>query len=428
MDDLVLQTLFCVTKTMVLTQSHTVQIDILRNLLDTWSQLFSNKNIKLSLSETNANLIETMMYDLFRQNHNIPFRNIVLQAILKWIFMYLPRINHTKPSISKIIILCRTLIETQPSFPIECPYILSTFRITRDTSSIQLSYHLLQEIITKYHRMRLAPSHLSDIKSILSHAHSTSNVNNPNTDHVHITLQILKMYCTNGANDCESDIDQMMNIMYSIASQHPPGSPIGFALLDIARHELFAGLYRKLPKQYRQQKNKQMNQKNQKKQMQRERYQNQLSCVMVNMDEVTRTRRVYHPMRVFGHGSPYSVDLSDQFNDISLDINRNRKQKRNQRVRCQSVPVYLHQWHELDRDIDAKDEDFKQIVNELEHSLGNDGMYCSNKKNARNRHKMAGIKRKLDIVTKNDDYNASMTTQRPSAPKKIKYSKSKSEL
>lgn len=381
-------------------------------------------------------MIENMLYNLLKQRlNNTEFQNISLEAIIRWIYYFMPQMNGTQSaSIQKIIKLSVNLLQI-PSFRINSQCIHSMANVS---NSHQFGYFILHQMVNKYQQSNtnqrtLKPSTLKDIKCILS---LTTNGCNANEDNLFIVLQLIQVFYTTifqerGYKDnkiqiirikatkqqqCTSDIDKIINICYSIAVLHDPSSRIGSKLLDIADNGCFNALYHKLPKNYKQSRHKNVSSFEYKqKKTQIQMYQNQLSSVLET--PLIRSRNLFHPMRAFGHSSN---DLNDSFNDISLDINRNKKQRTNQRAN--SVPACFHHLTANKGKIKVRqpnDDDVKEDVNNQ-----NDNNSYSDKENAAKNSKMSGNKRKrnVELTTKEDDDDGG-GVDGPSAPKKAKYTK-----
>ena len=214
---------------------------------------------------------------------------------------------------------------------------------------------------------------------------------------------------------CTSDIDKMVNICYSIAVQHDPTTRIGSKLLDIAENGCFGCLFDKLPKNYKQFNKKSGDYKNKQTQQQRQMYQDQLSSVLET--SLVRSRSTFHPMRAFGHSSH---DLNDSFNDISLDINRNRTHNAKQRLqRAHSVPVHFnHSFTPNDpNDDDVKEEEIGNKQEELLcYAKSNDSNCSSDKENAAKNSKISGNKRKRDAVAAKEDNDGENCDNEPDKP------------
>ena len=181
-------------------------------MLQTWSQLFSKRNNTFSHyslpSKRHFELIENMLYDLLRKNpNNIEFQNIAIEAVLNWIFKYLPQINKQQPSITKLLNLSKILLQISP-FPIHKEYISLIMNISSISSransinSHEFAYQILQEIIDKYnkhktmniHHIRrvLKPYSLKNIKFILTHT-TSGRIQDPNHKYLLQILQILQV-------------------------------------------------------------------------------------------------------------------------------------------------------------------------------------------------------------------------------------------
>lgn len=182
-----------------------------RNLLQTWSQLFSNRNMmprNTTFKKRHFELIENMLYDLLRKNpNNVEFQNIAIEAILNWIFKYLPQINQQQPSITKLLNLSKIILQISP-FPIHKEHVSLIMNISSVSSRLnsvnshKFAYQILQGIIDKNIKHRTMNTHhirrmlksqsLNNIKFILNHTIS-GRIQDPNHKYLLIILQVLQV-------------------------------------------------------------------------------------------------------------------------------------------------------------------------------------------------------------------------------------------
>lgn len=178
-------------------------------MLQTWSQLFSNRNNNTSSSKRHCDLIENMLYELLTRNpNNIEFQNIAIEAVLQWIFKYLPQIgniNGKQPSITKLLTLSKTILQISP-FPIHKQYISSIINIqlssprANSINSHEFAYLILQEVINRYNqqtshhhkRRTLKSGSLNNIKSILTQT-TNGRIDDPQDKYLYIVLQIVRV-------------------------------------------------------------------------------------------------------------------------------------------------------------------------------------------------------------------------------------------
>lgn len=370
-----------------------------------------------------------MLYNLLKKrSNNVEFQNIALEAMIEWIYHYLPQINCTPtPSTAKIIKLSATLLQIQV-------FRIHSQRIDNVSNSHALSYFVLHQIVQRNpnNQRAMKASTLSDIKCILSH--TIGKRNGCNEDNVCTVLQVIESVRIKATKQeqCAPDIDKIINICYAIAMHHHPSSRIGSKLLRIADNGCFKALFDKLPKKYKQFRNGKVvsieRESVEHKEAQIQMYQNQLSSVLENRSRAPSFfmgSSSCHPMRAFGGGS---IDLNDSFNDISLDINRNKKQIENRRAH--SVPAAQSNYLCSNRPRikirckEPNDDDHKEQVNNDELLCDvNDNNSYSDKENAAKNNKMSGNKRKRDANQDNSNNNAQIVAHRPSPAKKAKRDK-----
>ena len=154
-----------------------------------WSKLFTDRHINWAYSAKHCDLIENMLYNLLKQRTNTEeFQNIALEAILRWIYYYLPQINGTQTAATaQVTKLSATLLQI-PAFRIYSRYIHSMANVG---DSHQLCYFMLHQMVNSNtsNPRTMKPSTLSDIKCILSH---TAN-NGYSEDSLFIALQVIEV-------------------------------------------------------------------------------------------------------------------------------------------------------------------------------------------------------------------------------------------